>query len=82
MITIIERHGKNSDEAANYEIEILLDGKRIAGFMANPLYECPEDASLERDMAFAYKAIDFFKLGYEAGLIKEVVEYKEAPERF
>ncbi len=80
MITIKETTGTNSDGAGTYEIEVSKDGKKVAGFSAWPLYECPEDATLERDMGFAYDAIEFFKLGYEAGKNGEEIVFKEVEE--
>lgn len=77
MIKIIETHGEGGNgDGANYEIRIEKDGKKLNGFYAGPLQECPEDASLERDLGYAYCAIDFFKLGYEAGKNNEEIEYE------
>lgn len=75
MITIEEVNGKNGDGEATYKISIKKDGKKIKGFSVYPMYDCPEDATLGRDLGFAYDAIDFFKLGYELGKNNEEVEY-------
>ena len=80
MLKIIERHGENTDYGKNYQIDIERDCKRIIGFCARPLQECPEDASLERDLAYAYMAVRFFKIGYEAGQNGEEVTFEELPE--
>jgi hypothetical protein len=81
MLKIIEQHGKGGNgEGANYRITASRDGVRVAGFSAGPLQECPEDASLERDLSYAYDAVAFFKLGYESGKNGEEVTFEEAPE--
>ncbi len=67
-IIITETHGKNSEyDSATYEINAKVDGKEVLGFYAQALHDCPEDASLERDLSYAYSAIEFFKLGLRAG---------------
>jgi len=58
-----------------YEVEIEEDGTKIDGFHAGPLCECPEDATLGRDLHYAYSAVEFFKLGYEAGKAGKEVEF-------
>jgi hypothetical protein len=80
MLKITEKHGKYEEYSATYEIAIEKDGKAIAGFSAWSLSECPEDATLERGLSYAYDAISFFKLGYEAGKAAEQVEYVEEQE--
>lgn len=80
MIKIVETFGVDENGSGTYEINAMRDEKRIAGFSAYPLWECPEDATLERDMSFAYDALRFFKLGYEAGKAGELVEYEEKQE--
>lgn len=78
MLKIIETHGEGGNgDGANYSIKAERDGKRIVGFSAGPLQECPEDASLERDLSYAYDAIKFFKLGYEAGKNGEEVIFEK-----
>jgi len=81
MLKIIEQHGDGGNgDGANYHITAVRDGVTVAGFYAGPLQECPEDASLERDLSYAYDAVKFFKLGYEAGKNGEEVTFEEAPE--
>lgn len=81
MLKIIEKHGEGGNgEGANYNIKAVRDGKTIASFYAGPLQECPEDASLERDLSYAYDAIKFFKLGYEAGKAREEIIFEETTE--
>ena len=81
MITITEINGYGGNgEGANYEIDISKDGKTLIGFYAGPLQECPEDASLERDLSYVYLAKSFFKLGYEAGKNNEDVKYETKEE--
>jgi hypothetical protein len=75
MLKIEEAHGENSDGAATYEVRIMRNNKTLKSFYAYPLYECPEDATLSRDLHYAYSAVDFFKLGYEAGKNNEPVDY-------
>lgn len=80
MLKIIERHGDGGNgEGANYQVDIQRDGKHVTGFYAGPLHECPEDASLERDLYYAYEAVNYFKLGYDAGKNGEEVTFEEAP---
>jgi len=79
MLKIIELNGVGGNgEGANYQISVIRNGVTIAGFYAGPLQECPEDASLERDLSYAYDAITFFKLGYEAGKNGEEVTFEES----
>lgn len=76
MIKIIEQDGINENEQATYKVIVERDGKKIAGFYAYPLNECPEDASLERDLSYAYDAVEFFRLGFEAGKSGEEVIFE------
>lgn len=76
MLEIIETHGE-SKYGPTYEVGIKKDGKTIKGFDACGLCDCPEDATLTRDLHYAYSAVDFFKLGYEAGQAGEEVTYQE-----
>jgi hypothetical protein len=39
-----------------------------------PLYECPEDATLERDMISGQEIFGYMKLAHEAGLKGEKLE--------
>ena len=81
MIKVTEIFGEDKEIlAGTYEIKIEQDGKIIAGFYAKPLHECPEDASLERDLGYAYDAIKFLKIGYEAGLTKENIIFEQIVE--
>lgn len=56
-------HGSDWNGAARLEIEV--NGKTAV--LAYPLYECPEDAKLERDMSFVYDIPDLMREAYEAG---------------
>lgn len=56
-------HGSDWNGAARLEIEV--NGK--SAVWANPLYDCPEDATLERDMSFVYEIPDLMRQAYEAG---------------
>lgn len=56
-------HGKDWNDAAILEIEV--NGK--TEISAYPLYECPEDATLERDLNFVYRIPRLMKQAYEAG---------------
>lgn len=80
MLKIIETTGEDSNGSGRYEVEIWRDGEKVTGFHARPLYECPEDATLERDLHYAYSAVNFFKLGYEAGKNNEEVVFEELSE--
>lgn len=78
-ILVTETDGTNSDGVANYAIkveEIIDEGRPLILFKESiyPLYECPEDATLERDMSFAYDLLTMFKLGLQLG--KEGVEVR------
>jgi hypothetical protein len=77
MITIIESNKEDENGSNRYEVTVKRDDKKLAGFYAQALCECPEDATLERDLGYAYDAVEFFKIGYEAGQKREPVEYIE-----
>ena len=79
MIEITEIY-KEGEYGASYEVAVKREGKEIIGFSAHPLQECSEDASLERDLYYAYSAVDFFKIGYEAGKSGETVVFNEENE--
>ena len=79
MIKIIETH-KEGEYGASYIVKIKQGHQVLDGFHANPLQDCPEDASLERDLYYAYSAVDFFRIGYEAGLRQEEVVFTEVNE--
>lgn len=55
--------GKDRNDQGRFRI--LVDGKRFVN--AGCLSECPEDASLERDLNFVYQIVPMMKLAYEAG---------------
>lgn len=77
MLKIIEIRGENEDGEDCYSLEAFREDKEILGFSARDLAgDYPEDATLGRDMNFAYDAIKFFKLGYEAGKNNEEVIYE------
>ena len=73
MLIITETHGKNYNDSATYALKVEREGKKLISFCAYPGE--PEDATLERDLSFAYDAITLFKLGYAAGKAGEKVEY-------
>ena len=77
MIKIIETHEKASDYQTRYEIEIFRDGKSLSSMRASDcLSECPEDATLGRDLSFIFNASDFFNIGLEAGKNGEEVIFE------
>lgn len=80
MLKIIEIRGQDENYSGRYEIIAERDGKAILSFFAGPLYECPEDATLERDLGYAYKAVEFFRLGMEAAKAGEEVIFEERKE--
>ena len=45
--------------------DLFVDDKEIAS--VQNLCECPEDATIDRDLINGRQIIDFIKLGYEAG---------------
>jgi hypothetical protein len=77
MLEVIEKTGEDSNGDARYEVTVKRDGKKIKGFYAGSLYENPEDASLGRDLGYAYSAVDFLRLGYEAGKSGEEIVFVE-----
>lgn len=81
MLKITEINGSDENGSGRYEIIVERDGKKIMGFCAGPLYECPEDATLERDLSYAYDAISFFRLGLEMGKTGEEVIFEEKEEK-
>jgi hypothetical protein len=56
-------HGSNYDDAASLVIKV--NGKSVV--RAFPLYECPEDATLERDLDYVYDIPMLMEKAYEAG---------------
>ncbi|MEW4131952.1 hypothetical protein [Bacillus thuringiensis] len=60
--TVTEIHGSNWNDEAHYELKT-----PAGGFSIGSLSECPEDASLERDLSFAYDVVDLMKAAFEAG---------------
>lgn len=76
-IKVTEVHGEYDYEPI-YEITVEKDGKRALGFYVGCIE--PEDASLGRDLSFAYSAVDFFRLGYEAGAAGATVTYETKDE--
>lgn len=80
MLKIIEIHVAKEAEISGYSIGAFRDDKIIMGFDAYDLWETPEDASLDRGMSFAYDAIEFFRLGYEAGKNGEEVVFESKQE--
>jgi hypothetical protein len=80
MLKIVETRGVRDEYYGTYEIEAIRDGKKVLRFHAGPLSECPEDAILERDLSYAYMAVEFFKLGMEAAKSGEEVVFEEREE--
>lgn len=74
MIEVKETHGR-SDYSATYTLKIIKDGQQLLGFYAGPLSECPEDATLERDLSYAFDVVEAFKLGVEAGKSGEKIKF-------
>jgi len=64
--------GTNSD-GADHE-EMYIDGKSILS--AYPLYECPEDATLERNMISCDEVETLMRKAYEAGKAGEDYSYE------
>jgi len=59
---VTEIHGEDWNEEARYELET-----PAGGFSIGSLSECPEDASLGRDLSFAYDVVDLMRAAFEAG---------------
>ena len=62
--------GKDSEGAT--WVELRVNGSSVAS--ARPLYECPEDATLERDLSYVYEITDLMEQAYEAGKNGEKLE--------
>ncbi|QDX93608.1 hypothetical protein EEL30_15660 [Brevibacillus laterosporus] len=69
-------HGTDCNDAARLDIEV--NGK--PAIWASPLYDCPEDATLERDLNFVYNIPDLMRQAYEAGKNGEPFEVVEVDE--
>lgn len=74
MIKVTETSWER-DWEQHYKVLVEKDGKKIEGFSAGPLCECPEDATLGRDLGYAFSAVDFMRIGYEAGKSGEEIEF-------
>jgi hypothetical protein len=74
---VTEIHGKDWNDEARYELST-----PAGGFCIGSLSECPEDASLGRDLSFAYDVVDLMREAYEAGLRgdKFIVEQEDEEE--
>lgn len=53
----------NNDDG-DREDAVIVDGKRL--LKITPLYECPEDATLDRNMINGREVIEYIQLGYNA----------------
>ncbi|PEM65291.1 hypothetical protein CN613_25435 [Bacillus pseudomycoides] len=60
---VTEIHGSNWNDEARYELVT-----PVGGFSIGSLSECPEDATLGRDLNFAYDVVDLMKSAYNAGV--------------
>ena|ERR1700722_16715533 len=66
-ITVTETHTKLSSYERAYNITISRNDIILTGMYASDfLSDCPEDATLSRDLKCIFNAIDFFKLGQKA----------------
>ena len=82
MIKIEYNYGENCDGASFDSVRIydVDTNKTIVSASAYPLYECPEDATLERDIEPTSTVVDAFIAGYKAaleGVKYELIETKE-----
>ncbi len=73
MKIIIIKGIREPDYEAHGWLEIEVDGKRRVGAFAPE----PEDATLERDMNFAYDIVPLMKEAWEAGKRGEAFEVTE-----
>lgn len=71
-ITIIT--GQNSDYCEWQKMKI--DGKSACSVY--PLYDCPEDAIIGRDLISCTQIAEYMRMAYEAGKNGEVFEIEEA----
>lgn len=53
--------------------KLYINGKEVES--AHPLWECPEDATLERDMLTCSDIVRYMKLAYNAGLDATGIEF-------
>lgn len=79
MLKVTENKWENGDGDARYSFKIERDGKRILGFRVGQIE--PEDATLGRDLDFAYSVVDVLKIGIEAGKAGEDVIFEVLSER-
>lgn len=70
-INIIE--GQDSDRAAWFKLWV--DGKHK--FSIGSLSECPEDATIERDLNFVYEIVPLIRAAYDAGRNGELLEIEQ-----
>lgn len=54
--------------------ELLIDGE--CKLEAHDLSDCPEDATLSRDMSFFYEIGDLMQLAYDAGRRGEEIQFE------
>ncbi|MEH7464609.1 hypothetical protein V7166_21870 [Bacillus thuringiensis] len=73
-VTLI--HGTNWNDEERLEFEI--NGSCM--FSIRSLSECPEDATLGRDLNFVYDIEDYIKMAYEAGKAGEPLEIEHIDE--
>jgi hypothetical protein len=71
-----EIHGSNWNGEARFSLEV--DGG--TRFSAGSFSECPEDATLERDLSFVYDIADLLREAYEAGKAGRPLEFKSENE--
>lgn len=78
---LIYSSGYNSGDAMHDSAQIIDDdGKTLMSRSAYPLCECPEDATLERDINSTYDVIEAFILGYKAAQENKTYKFIEEEE--
>ena len=71
-MTIEQFERESMGDPVGYRIKLTTeDGSMEIG--AHDLTECPEDATLFRDLDFVYEIPDLLRMAYEAGLRKETL---------
>jgi len=70
---IIIRHSTDSEDLGREEMEI--DGKEV--LFVRALCECPEDATIERDLVSCSQVAGFMRIAYEAGKKGEEFEVEK-----
>lgn len=70
-IKVLKKINGSGDESN----QVLVDGRKVA--TVYPLWECPEDAIIGRDLISGGEIANYIKMGFEAGKRGEEIEIVE-----